>query len=335
MSEQSLSDLKAENANEEANEEVAPQATEEEALEEAAEVEAEVNLLSDAEAEEKETEEAEVEDWMKGDDSPAEKKFTDGDIGAAKKKLKAKLESKHQSEVDDLQAQIEALKRNQPVGGGDLVRPSRTDFEDADDPEEAYLEALTDWKLNKNQAEQAASQSQAEMKQRQLEYQAKVTSAVDQHYERALELAEKSGISSDLYQQADLIVRQEVDRLIPGSGDLITDSLIANLGEGSEKVFYSLGVNKAKRAQFSELLKDDPSGIKAAMFLGSLKTELAPSKRKTNAPTPAPSVNGDRAADPSRRLKQAYQKASKSGDSQAAFNARREARKSGVDVSNW
>ena len=118
---------------------------------------------------------------------------------------------------------------------------------------------------------------------------------------------------------------------------MIVDGLIANLGEGSEKVFYSLGVNGAKRDKLTSLLTTDPSGIKAAMYLGTLKAELnAPNRKTTNAPAPAPNLQGDGATkDPHKQLKKDYDKASAAGDAQGAFNARMAAKKAGANIKTW
>lgn len=338
---QTLAELKAENADEEVETDTPPQAVEEETEEEAAKDEAEVtegdsDPESDAETPAEEPEETEVEDWMKGDESEgAEKKFTDSDIAAAKKKLKAKLESKD-SELEEAKAEIERLK-NGRTETKSLNRPKREDFYELEDPEAAYIEALTDFKLEQESAKRAAKIKDKEANLQQQQYQQEINKGVDQHYERAVKLAEESGIASETYQSADLAVRQSIDSVRPGLGDVITEGLIANLGEGSEKVFYSLGVNRAKRDKLVDLLKADPGGIKAAMYLGTLKAELtSPQKRKTNAPKPAPSMKGDATASASSSaLKRKYDAAHKKGDTSAAFNIKRQAKKDGVDTKTW
>jgi hypothetical protein len=342
---QTLEELKAENAAlEAANEDettIPPQEVEEDAEEapevEAAEVEEEESGEV-AEPNEDETTKTEAEDWMQSDnpESQADKKYSGTDLGNAKAKLRAKLEKKHNSEVEELKAENERLKQHQspaPV----KARPTREQFNDADDPEEAFLDAHTDWKLEQNTAKQAASTTQAEVKRRQAETSANISKAVDQHYERASELADKSGISPEAYQASDLVLRQAVESVFPGGGDAITDALLASLGPGSEKVGFNLGVNAQKRAEFIQLLRDDPTGIKAGMYLGRQSEKLnAPSKRKTNAPKPAAQISGDAAATSKvNAAKKKYDAAHKRGDLSEAFKIKRAAKREGANTLTW
>lgn len=330
---QSLAELKAENAAEEVETEVSPQEVEEETETEVAEVETEVTDEV-AEPESEETEETEVEDWMQTD--AAEKKFTDGDIGAAKKKLRAKLESKHNDELDKLRTENEQLRSRTPEPK-QLNRPKREDFLNSDDQDEAYIDALTDYKMEKASAKQATTVKEGEATRQQNDFQQAVSQEVDQHYERAVKLSEDSGISPELYQSADLKVRQVIESIFPNAGDSTTDHLISNLGEGSEKVFYSLGVNSTKRDKFESLLRSDKTGLKAAIYLGELKSELtAPNKRRTNAPKPAAQIKGDASTTPTgNALKKKYDAAHKKGDVSGAFKLKRAAKKEGIKTSSW
>lgn len=348
---QTLEQLKEENAKLEAQAAANPQEavqdepdTQDEGLEaetdsDAAELPAE-DGESDADQDEpdKEGKEAELEDWMKSDDdqtsSGSEKKFTDSDIAAAKKKLRAKLESKHNEETEKLKARLKELEQGKQP---DLQKPKREQFLDEDDPDEAFAEAMAEWKWNQKHAESEAERAAKDAERKRLERMQEISQGVDEHYQRAVTLAEESGISADMYQSADYRVRQALDEVFEGSGDAITDALISNLGKGSERVFYNLGVNKARLTELQSLLKADPSGIKAAVFLGELKHDLtAPKKRTSNAPKPAPQADGDAAVTQSAKaLKSKYDKAHAKGDGQAAFNAKREAKQAGIDTSKW
>lgn len=335
--EKTLDELKAENAAGEVETETPPQEVEVETEPEVAEVEPEVTDEV-AEPDPEETGKTEVEDWMQTDDEQgADKKFTDADIGAAKKKLRAKLESKHSSEVDELKAENERL-RSRTTEPKQLNRPKREDFDNHDDPEEAYIDALTDFKFEQSGAKQATKAKEQEATKQHQAQQQLIDSNVDQHYERAVKLSEESGIAAEMYQSADKTIRMAIDAVVPGAGDIIADGLISSLGEGSEKVFYSLGVNGAKRDKLVSLLKEDPGGIKAAMYLGTLKSELtAPQRRKTNAPKPAAQVNGDSNAlsEPHKALKKKYLDADKKGDTQARFDAKMAAKRAGANTSDW
>lgn len=338
MAVESLEDLKAANAALEEKKLATPQVVEDDPKDKAVEDET-VETKGDADPDEEEAGETETQAFMLTDEEkPAdEKKFTDSDIGAAKKKLRAKLEVKD-SEIEKLKAENEQL-RSSPSATGEKARPKREDFEESEDPQEAYEDALMDWKLSKNNANNRQQSVNAEQERIETQRQTEVSQSVDQHYERAVVLAEKSNISAELYQSADGVVRKTVESIFPKNGDTITDSLIANLGEGSEKVMYNLGVNKKRLDHFKQLLKSDPGGIKAAMYLGKLNAELnAPSKKRTKAPAPASTANGDSPIsndDDFVKTKKSYDKANESGDKQAAFNIRMAARRQGAPTNTW
>lgn len=334
-----LEELRAENAAAETENAQAPQPGATEVEEVAA---ADQNTTDDlAEGDEgEEGQAAEPESWMKGDDQESQeagKKFTDGDIGAAKAKLRAKLEKQHQSELDELRAQLEA-QRNQTVTPQPSARPKREDFYDQDDPDDAYAEALMEWKLDSAVAQKTAQTQQYEAQRKQLEAQQKISSNVDQHYERAAQLAAASGISPELYQSADLRVRTAIEGIFPGGGgETVTNALIASLGEGSEKVFYSLGVSQKRLAELTAKLQQDPTGIQASIYLGRLSAELtAPARRTSNTPAPATTVQGDmQTTDLGKSLHRKYLEAHKRGDTQAAYDVRREAKEKKVNINSW
>jgi len=346
-----LAELKAENEAEEAALKAAEseENAETEEDESEAEQEAESETESEEEAAESETGEddeestgdEEVEDWKQGDshESHGEKKFTDGDVGKAKAKLRAKLERQHTEETEKLRLENERLQQQLQASGRNIEKPKREDFTDeyGDVDEEAYQVALTDHRIDVRNAEtQAATQSQ-QQKEKAAEYERQVNEQVDQHYERAAKLAEKSGISAEAYQAADRNFRQVVEDVFPEAGDTIADTLIANLGEGSEKVAFSIGVNSVKREQLKKLLLQDKTGLKAAIYLGQLNGEIAASsKKKTNAPRPAPDLSGDKKQSSGQRaLAKKYKEAHAKGKTQDAFNIKRQAKAAGVDTSNW
>lgn len=329
-----------ENAEVETEETEAPQA-EEETPETEAGTEDTKETDEDAESSEDESEEPELENWMKGDghESQADKKFTGEDIGIAKARLKTKLNKRHEGELEKLQARITELETqpqsNQP---SELQKPKREDFDDKDDPDEAFTDALMDWKLEKHQAGQAAATAATEQQRVQQDQATKVSQGEDDHYDRAEKLIEKSNIPAEKYQAADTAFKQSIESVIPTKGDEVSAMLVARLGEGSEKVVYNIGVNKAKQEKLTELLKSDPSGLDAYGYLVELKLELNSStKRKTNAPKPAPTIKGDVVENASiKALKKQYQAAVKTGNSQQRFDLRRKAKAAGAkDVNDW
>ena len=324
-----LEELKRENEAEE-NTQVEPEA-------EIDEVEDELPDDVEAEADDDDEGEEEQPAWMSedSDSQPSEKLFTGSDIAAAKRKLKGKLEEKT-NEVEELRQKVELLQQSlqqrsaQPAVNA-YQKPTRDMFLDSDDPDEAYVEALTDWKLSTK-----AAQSQQYMRQQQR--QQAVEQAQNRHYEAAAKLITDHGISEDVYRQADAQFKRGLDAVRSGAGELIANELIAQMGEGSEKVTFMLGRNPQKMAQLQQALMEDPNGIKASILLGRMQAEVNTSGRKATRQTPPPAkrVQGDAGgSSQSNKLKKQYQQAHKRGDAQGAFNARRAARQAGVDVSDW
>ena len=298
-----------------------------------------------------------LEPWMQSDEdesdpdghaSDSDKKFTDGDVAAARRKMRAKLEKKHESEKEQLLKRIEDLENNQQkpaatvkpaavIPEGTTAKPRREQFEDADDPDEAFTDALLDWKMSKRAAETDAKRKKDDQSAAAAEHNRQVEESVDSHYERAANLTTEVGISAERYQAADLSFRQMVETVFPGAGDVIADNLIANLGEGSERVTYNIGINAKRRQELQQLLQADKTGLKAAVYLGQLNAELSGgTKRTSKAPPPAADPQGDEKKTESfRALKRKYNAAHKAGDTQGAFDARREARQAGADTSSW
>lgn len=340
--EDNLEALRAQNAADEAAANAVPQTGEAVVEDEAAAGTTTTDDLAEGD-EGEEGQQAEPEAWMTGDDqeSPgAQKKFTDRDIGAAKAPLRAKiqkLELQHQTELEQMRAQLEEL-RNKSVVQQPADKPKREQFYDHDDPDEAFLEALADWRVNERLATQQAGNQQYERQRQKLEAQQKISSKVDQHYARAEVLAKASGISPDLYRAADLRVREAIEGIYgEGSGDHVTDKLIARLGEGSEKVMYKLGVSPKCLAELISNLREDPEGLQALFYAGKLSAELtAPARKRSNTPAPATNVQGDaNTSDVSRNLLRKYQEAHKRGDTQAAYDIRSEAKGKKINVSTW
>jgi hypothetical protein len=331
-----LAELKRENEEAESKAEVEETAViEEEIVEDEEVIESDVESDEDAE----ESEGVEPEAWMteenseeQGSETSGEKLFTGSDIAAAKRKLNAKLEQRD-SELEQLKKEVESLKQGgNKAQSAPANKPRREDFYSADDPDEAFAEALVEWKLN-TQAAQANQQNN------QREAVARIEKEVDRHYESAERLVQEHGISPEVYQQADRAFRASIDQVMPGAGDSIADALIANLGEGSEKATFYLGRNKGKLAEFQNALLTDKSGIRAAMILGEIKQSvLMPKKQISRTPAPPKQIQGDAAGGLSGQAKkysQQYTSAHKRGDHQAAYNAKKAARAAGIDTTSW
>lgn len=265
-----------------------------------------------------ETGDAELEDWMRGDaDTPeAEKEFTSKDMAAQRHKYKSKL-ADTKTELDDIKAELEALK-NKPAAGQpqQLVRPKRDDFFDNDDPEGAYDEAFSEFILKKAEAQMAAQTASTNQQRAQQQAAEKISKDEEAHYDRVAKLVADSGIKPDLYQSADRAFREAIDAAIPGSGDNIAAVFMGKMGEGSEKVVYSIGINSAKKAKLTQLLLDDPTGLDAGMYMAELKSSvLSSNKKQSRAPKPAPETKGDaKESGKFKSLKKLYQSSTNQQD---------------------
>lgn len=250
-----------------------------------------------------------------------------------KQKLKGRI-SERDDEIEKLKSKIQNLESNIPQRSiSKLTRPKEFEY----DSDEAYQQALSKYEDDLitskfHELERKRQQENAFKSHNQF-----LIQAVEDHYERASKLIEKAGISPEIYRESDLAVRQAVNSIAPGRGDIIVDQMIANIGKGSDKVMFYLGINKGALHTFKSLLSEDPSGIKASIYLGQQKEKLtAPQKIKSRAPSPSPTANGDaNLSVNSSALQKKYNEAHKKGNSQLAWKFRKEARLSGVDTSKW
>jgi hypothetical protein len=250
-----------------------------------------------------------------------------------KKKFKGRLQERD-DEIETLKQKIANLETSTTVTTADLPpKPKAEDF-DTDAEHEAALVAWEDKRQDARWAEQQAKTKQEEAKRM---FKLAVAKDVDEHYERTAELAESSGIKSEMFKEADTTVRKTVDAILPGRGDSVTDHIISLLGDGSEKVMYYLGRNKAAKLEFQSLLAEDKHGHKAMVFLGQQKERLNnPKKMQSNAPKPPANPKGDLAtSQKGAAMKKKYRAAHDKGKAQVAYSLKQQARKEGIDVSTW
>jgi len=280
-------------------------------------------------------EQEEWEEWMEvveQDLDDPSKNVPVGKFVSVKKKLKGQI-SDRDEEIERLKQERDdalKLKSTEPTV---LVRPKKDDFDD----DEAFEDALD--KYNESRTTETINRTRLEDQKKagQQQAQEKLTEAVDGHYERAETLIEKSGIKPEIYKAADTTVRKAVEAITPNLGDVIVDQVISILGDGSEKVIYFLGRNKAALAKFQSLLAADKSGMKAAVYLGQEKQRLTnPIRPRSNAPDPAKNIKGDvPITGAEARFKKKYDAAHGKNNLQSAYNAKKEAKAAGVDVSKW
>lgn len=303
------------------------QAVVEEATDEG--LEADQTLETDLENEET----PELEEWQKVEDEEAEADYqVDGKLHQnMKSKFKSRI-VKRDEELEKLRAENEALKAKREKANEPLTRPKIGDFNGDD---EAFYEALDDYNdkrtietINRSKIETTQTQAQQQAKQKQAE-------RVNDHYSRMDNLITEHKMPEDKVLAADKIIKGAFETVSPGSGELIAEQIFAVLGKGSEKVAYSLSVNPARMNQVIDLFKKDPSGLRLASYLGSLKAQLTnPKKPRTKAPDPAADLHGDEkpTALTGGKFLKAYKKAD---EGQARYDIKKAAKAAGVDTSKW
>lgn len=331
MTIQSLSELRDEIATQEA--EVKPVVVVEDSDVIEAEVLQEETQNHEGESSENTGEPEEKPEWTKTDQQVPVAKYVD-----LKHKLKAKTAEIDQraSEIESLRQEVESLKRGQPVVTAQPVLKPPT-LEECGWDESVfqaknaqYVEALIESKLT-NHTQRATQTQQVQQAQDELNRE------VDKHYERVSGFVAKGVVSEDNYLNADAVVRNRLNAVRPDiGGDQLANTLIANLGEGSEKVIYHLGVNSTAMMALENHLRSDPSGLRAAAYLGELKAKFnsAPINKLSNAPKPDSSLKGNVNVG-GKTFKSAYDKAEASGDISGMLKAKREAKAAKVDTSKW
>jgi hypothetical protein len=284
----------------------------------------------------------EGEPWMEVEEETNEQTLDDpsknvpvGKFVSVKKKLRGQI-SERDDEIEKLRLENEKLRSNSEVTvkqATELKRPREEDF----DSDEAYLEALDKYIDDKTKTAYEKSRLENEQTEIQKQKELQRTQEVDRHYKAAEKLIKDANISSEIYKNADKTVRQAVDIVAPKYGDVIVDQLISFLGDGSEKVLYYLGRNKTALNKFQTLLIEDPTGMKAGVFLGGEKQRLMNTqKQKSNAPDPVPELVGDEnSTSKGNVLARKYSAAHKKGNIQEAYNLKRNAKAQGIDVSKW
>ncbi len=339
-----LEQLKAENAEstEETNETL-PQAEEVKAKEEAVEEVAEEDNDSGG-SDDSETGETETEAWMQTEEQTSEGSDEETVVPlSAHTKMRGKLKGRigeQDQELEQLRTENAALKQGRAAPAQETATTAAMPTLEGSEYDEAkYQQALSGWMAQQVQAQVAQATQASTNTAAQTQAAQQLDQAVDSHYQRAAKLAEGSGITPELYQNSDTVVRQTIESVLPKMGDVVTDNMIARLGEGSEKVMFFVGRNKAAQEKLRSSLVTDPTGISAAMYLGELKRDMiTPKKRVSLAPKPATQIHGDEGGasqGTAKKLREKYQSAHKRGQGQAAYNAKKEAKQAGVNVSDW
>lgn len=327
---QTLDELKAANAAADAEQ---PEVDEQE-VDQVEEVEAVADEETEVDTEAQG--ETEVEEWLKSDEGQSQAVPLSKHV-EMRHKLKARLSEKD-SELDQLRQEVERLKAGyaapQQQQAPALKMPKLSDF---DFDEDRYAEAMAGYQEQLLESKLAQKLGSREQQQHQQIVERQREEKVEQHYERAAKLIESTpGFSAEKYKAADYRVRQELHALT-GNGDLVADELIARLGEGSERVIAHLGINGTALSELKQRLIEDNSGISAAVWLGQLNAKLkAPAVKLSKAPKPDSGIKGDASGSATvSTLMRKYQEAQKRGDTQKAFDLKRQAKANGHNTSNW
>lgn len=250
--------------------------------------------------------------------------------------------------IAELQQQVAQLQQGtaNPAELQQTARPQGTatplpklrDFDDEEDPETAFAAAMVQW----SNAQVDARQNQNAQQQQATARKQRLDTALDGHYERAATLISDGSLDPEEYKAADSLLRQTADTLQPGRGDEIVNTLLASIGDGSEKVVISM--RKASNLnKFFTALQNDPTGLSVSIMLGKMaaKFENARSSRVSSAPAPGKRINKGSSGNAGsvsakeRKFKRDYDAAHKVGDRNHAFTLKREAKKAGIDTTKW
>jgi hypothetical protein len=315
MQAQSLADLKAQNA-------VEQEVAEETVVSQEQEVDA--PKVEVDQVDQDKPEESEKPEWAKSDAVPVAKHVE------MKHKLKAQLKdvTSENEQLKQRLAALDAPKQEQKLSVPTLAS---CDFD-----EEAYQQKMIEYSaaLVSKQIQEFDSKKTENSQREQVNQ--RIGAEVDKHYERASELVASGLVTPENFQAAEMLVRRAVADSVGGDADLIANYLIANLGEGSEKVVYHLGINPQALSTFKSSLALDPHGIRAAAYLGELKAKFnsAPINKLSNAPKPDVALSGTSSAQVGADHK-AYKKAESSGNLQQMLTVKRAAKARGIDTTNW
>lgn len=252
-----------------------------------------------------------------------------------KQKLQARVNDRDQ-EIEQLKQEIAQMKQQTAVSAPapiaphtTLERPKRADFDDDD----AYYAAVDQY-MDKS-VESRFSRVQAQQQQNQAAE--SLNRIVDDHYQRVDKLLAESGLSEDVYLDSHRKIEDAISIALRTNGKPVLDQFISSLGDGSEKAVVYVGRNQTALDRFTRLLQEDPSGLKAATYLGAETQRLKNAARpKPGAPAPSTEIpGGDATVVDEGTLKKRYEAAQKKGDINGSINAKLDARRAGMDVSGW
>jgi hypothetical protein len=276
--------------------------------------------------------------WQKEDDEPETTEQVDGKgvpipkYVELKRKLRGEQAQRTAADEENERLKQELAEMRKPKTEVPK-RPRAADF----DTDEEHEDALDKYEADRLLFLQTATVQSSEEKERVQRRRQQVAAAVDGHYDRAAKLLEDSSINPEVYKKAEDDVKALIDSIIPGAGENVFAGLVETIGEGSEKVLFYAGRNRTGKNEFAAALREDPTGLKAAAYLGRMAERFSGAKGQgSRAPAPATQLKGDGAVSAQASgAKKKWDAAHKKGDVQAAYNIKSEARSKGIDTSGW
>ncbi len=296
-------------------------------------VEPEVEAVESQEAEtvEDATEVDEIELEIEGEEAPKEQKRTPQDALVYKLTKEKKKRKEADSQVDELQRKVEELEARlqapkqapKPQQASEYP-PVPVLYEDGISTREQYNQAYAKW-MNDCKA---VDQRKAQQSQQRAVHAEQAQQRAERLAERASGFIDSNKLKADKaidhIQEGVALLDQAAG--LEGAGLILLDSV----GEGAEKVAYHLSRNKAAMSHVTQLLKEDPNGLKATAWLTKQAEKLKPKKAHiSNAPAPDEPLSGDGATATESQLQAQY---AKETDVSKLIALKRQARKLGIKL---
>ena len=242
------------------------------------------------------------------------------------------------TEVDELKAQIADMQKAMSTGQSQPQRQQQAPeaqyprvpllYENGVDTAEQYGTAYQKWVNECRRIDESNNQRV----QQNDEYAKSMRSKTEGLAKRAAQFATDNRVSVDRVADALNRATDEVDGATNIEGSLAY--LLDSVGDGGERVAYYIGTNENAMTQIKQLLTDDPNGFKAIAHMTRLAEKLKPkhSKRISKAPAPDESLRGDGSPASSRKLQDAFDKASNTSDLKAMRDIQKQADARGVKL---
>ena len=325
----SLEDLRKQAEEEEANEADSEVEETEEEVEEA-----ETDDAEGTDTEEPEEESDDFELAVDGEPEPDQQKPSAEEALIHKLTKQRKRAKEAETEVEALKRELEELKQQVTQPKQPTVTAAEPRIPDLYDKgiegdREKFNAAMKQWYVDMNAYQNRhakADQAQADQKQR-------IESMTKQLATRAAKFATENRVKVDRVADALNTATAEIDAVTGIDGALAY--LLDSVGDGSERVAYYIGTNESARSQLKQMLKDEPSGLKAISYMTRLVEKLKPKNTKqiSKAPEPDTPLKGDKSSSvTAKRLQEAYDKES---DFEKLREIRRKAAAIGVELKTY